>query len=105
MSRLLHILRLAEITPIIFIGTEGEDFFSLSGETQIRGDDGECAVFSHHREKTRRNNVDAGESQRLRMLGGLNHFRWLIADCAPATELAPLVEEKISGSFEIGRAS
>ena len=68
MSRLLHILGLAEIAPIVFIGTEGEDFFSSGGETQIRGDDRECAVFSHHRKKARRNEVDARKCQGLYLL-------------------------------------
>ena len=58
----------AEIAPIIFIGAKGEDFFSLGSETQIGGDDGESALFSHHRKKARRNNVDAGKSQRLQLL-------------------------------------
>ena len=68
LSGLHHIVRLAEITPIIFIGAKGEDFFSAGGEMQIGGDDGENAFFSHHRKKTRRNNVDARKSQRPHLL-------------------------------------
>ena len=62
------LLGLAEITPIIFIGAKGEDFFSVGSETQIRGDDGESALFTHHRKKTGRNDVNAGKSQRLQLL-------------------------------------
>lgn len=60
-------VRPAEITPIIFIGAKGKDFFSLGSETQISGDDGESAFFAHPRKQTRRNNVDAAETQRLRL--------------------------------------
>src|SRR5438128_10502491 len=68
LSGLHHVVRPAEITPIIFVGAKGEDFFSVSGETQIGGDDGENAFFNHYGKKTRRNNVDAGKSQRLHLL-------------------------------------
>ena len=58
----------AEVAPIVVVGAKGEDFFSVSGETQIGGDDGENAFFNHYGKKTRRNNVDAGKSQRLHLL-------------------------------------
>ena len=63
-----QIFRPAEITPIILIGPKGQDVFSVGSEMQIGGDDGENALFSHHRKNTRRNDVDAGKSQCLRLL-------------------------------------
>src|SRR3984893_11277056 len=96
-----HTFRRAAIAPIIFIGVEGQDFFTLGSETQIRGDDGESAVFSNHRKKTRRNNVDSGKGPGLQPLGRPNQLRWLIAAGSPATELAPLVEQKIAGSLAL----
>ena len=62
---LRHVLWPAEIAPVIFVGAEAEDFFSLGGEPQVRGDDGERAFLHHQREQTRRDYVDARKSQRL----------------------------------------
>src|SRR5712692_3763177 len=62
-----QIFRPAEITPIILIGLEGQDVFSVGGEMQIGVDDGENALSSHPRKNTRRNNVDARKSQRLHL--------------------------------------
>src|SRR6266487_3214173 len=67
LSGLRHILRPPEIAPIILIGPKGGDFFSSASNTQIGVDDGENAFFTHHGKQTRRNNVDAGERQRLHL--------------------------------------
>src|SRR6185437_7114222 len=40
-----HMLRASEIAPAIRIGAEGADAFPFPGHSQIRGDDGEGAVF------------------------------------------------------------
>ena len=55
----------AEVAPIVLIGGEGEDFFSLGGEAEVRGDDGEDAFFGEHGEEARRDDVDAGEGEGL----------------------------------------
>src|ERR1035441_3669806 len=72
---LRHVLRTAEIAPIIFVRAEGEDFFSLASEAQVGGDDGERALLTHHRKQTRRNDVNARKCQRLKLLGGPN--KWI----------------------------
>src|ERR1700693_4011674 len=74
LGSLSHVVRPAKIAPIIFIGAKGENLFSLGRKAQIRVDDGESALFRHHRQKTRRNNVDARERQRLHARQGLNGF-------------------------------
>ena len=55
----------AEVAPVVFVGAEGEDFFSLDGETEIRGDNGEDAFLGDHGQETRRDDVDAGEGEGL----------------------------------------
>jgi hypothetical protein len=41
----------AEVAPVVFVGTEGEDFFALGGKAEIGVNDGEDAGFSELREK------------------------------------------------------
>ena len=53
----------AEVAPVVFVGAEGEDFFALGREAQIRVDDGKDAFFRHHAKESRRNHVDAGEGE------------------------------------------
>ncbi len=53
----------AEVAPVVFVGAEGEDFFSLGGEAEVGVDDGEDAFFGEHGEKAGRNDVDAGEGE------------------------------------------
>src|ERR1700693_658871 len=91
-----HLVRPAEITPIIVIGTKGEDFFFVGGEMQIGSDDREHAFFSHQRKKTRRNHVDAGKSQHLQLLWRSNGFTLMIAARSPPAKLKLLVEEQVS---------
>src|SRR5258706_10511198 len=62
----LHILWPSKIAPVVFVGAKSEDVLSIGSEAQIGRDDGERAVFRQHCKKPRRNNVDAGKSQRPR---------------------------------------
>src|ERR1700724_4545328 len=63
-----HIVRPTEITPKIFIGPKGEDFFAVGRKMQIGGDDGENAFFNDQGKEARRNNVDSRKSQALHLL-------------------------------------
>src|SRR5271165_4791403 len=96
-----HILRAAEIAPIIFIGAESKYFFSLRGETQVRANDGKRSVFGHHRKKARRNNLNAGKCQRLQALGGSNKLWFPIAASPPAAEAKPLVEQEVARGLAV----
>ena len=58
----------AEVAPVVLVGAEGEDFFALSGEAEVEGDDGEDAFFGEHGEKARGNNVDTGKGEGLQRL-------------------------------------
>src|SRR5229473_221506 len=78
---------------------KGEDVFPARSEPQIGSDDGENAFFNHHRKKTRRNNMDAGKSQRLHLVGRSNKFSFLTA--SPAAKLKLLVEEQVSGGLPV----
>src|SRR5271157_4056944 len=98
---LRHIFRLAEIAPIVFIGAKGDDCFSAGSNTQIGSDDGEGAFLRHHRQKTRRDYVDASESQRLDRRGRWNRFSLLIAPGTPAAKLKLLVEEQVSSRLAV----
>jgi hypothetical protein len=51
MGGLTDTVGFAEVAPIIFIGAEGTDFFSLRGKSKIGVDDGEGAVFLHQLEQ------------------------------------------------------
>src|SRR6266849_7246681 len=95
LRRLPHILRLAHIPPIIFIRSEGEDSFPLGCQTQIGRDDRERALFDHHFQKTRRNHVNAGESQCFGALGRSNQLGVSVASRSPSAKLKLLVEEEI----------
>src|SRR5712692_1620538 len=99
LSGLHHVVRPAQIAPIILIGPKGEDVFSLGSEPQIGSDDGENAFFNHHRKKTRRNDMDAAKSQRLHLLGRSNKFSFLTM--SPAAKLKLLVEEQVSSRLPV----
>src|SRR6476620_12173110 len=58
LGRLLQIVRPAQITPIVLVSSKSEDVLVLSGQMQIRGDDGKNSFFRHQRDKARRNHVD-----------------------------------------------
>jgi len=53
----------AEVAPVVFVGTEGKDFFALGRETKVGIYDGEDAVFGKHGEEARGDDVDAGEGE------------------------------------------
>ena len=58
---LLDIFRLAQIAPVVFVGAEGLNLFTLRCQPQICRDDGENAFFSQQRKDPRRDHVNAGE--------------------------------------------
>src|SRR5580700_1156514 len=97
---LRNALGLAEVAPIIFVGAESADYFSRRGKTQIRGDDGERSVFGQHAEQTRRNNVDAGEAQRIHFLAASDKF-WLIAAELSSTKLQLVIEQQAARRLTI----
>jgi hypothetical protein len=53
----------AEVTPIVVVGTEGEDVSPLGREAKIGGDDREGAFFGDHGQEARRNDVNTAEGQ------------------------------------------
>ena len=53
----------AEVAPVIFVGAEGKDFFTLRGEAEIGVDDREDASFREQRKEARGDDVDAGEGK------------------------------------------
>lgn len=59
MGGLGEIGRATEIAPIVFIGVEGEDVFTLGGEAQVGENDGEDTFFGEHRQQAGRDDVDA----------------------------------------------
>src|SRR5438270_11603214 len=54
----------AEVAPVVFVGAEGEDFFTPGGEPKTSVDDGEDAGLSEHGKEARGDDVDAGEGER-----------------------------------------
>ena len=62
-ERLASDRRGGEVAPIVVIGAEGEDSFSLGGETHIGDDDGEDAFLGQHQRKAERDDMDAGKAR------------------------------------------
>src|SRR6478672_10051382 len=52
---LADVFRLAQVAPVIFVGAEGLNLFTLRSQPQIRRDDREDAVFCEQRKDARRN--------------------------------------------------
>jgi hypothetical protein len=65
---LRHLVRPAEIAPIIVVGAKAENFIFRGSDAKITVDDRESAVLSYHGNKARRNDVDSRKSKRLRIL-------------------------------------
>ena len=72
----------AEVAPVEFVRAEGENLFVLGGEAEVRGDDGENALFGDHREEARGNDVDTGEGEGLQIRRGADDFGFLTTDAA-----------------------
>src|ERR1700681_4658936 len=62
--------RLAQVAPIVFVGAESLNLFTLSGQAQICRNDRENAFFRKQREYPRRDHVNAGEGQLRHLLRG-----------------------------------
>jgi len=62
------VFRGAEVAPVIFVGAEGDDFFSGGSEAQIRGDDREDAFFCDEVEQARGDDVDSAEGEWVQVL-------------------------------------
>ena len=69
-SGLGEIGRAAEVAPVVFVGAEGEDFFTLGSEEEIGVDDGEDALLGEHGKEARGDDVDAGEGEGVERLRG-----------------------------------
>jgi len=54
-------LNATQVTPVVLIGPESEDFFALPRKAQVRSNDGENALFRQYGQKMRRDYVYAGE--------------------------------------------
>ena len=57
--------RAAEVAPVVVVGAESEDGLALGGEAEVGGDDGEDAFFGEEGEEAGRDEVAAGEGERL----------------------------------------
>jgi hypothetical protein len=71
--------RPAQVSPIIFISLERDDFFSLRSHAQIAINDGKGTLFTHHPEKTRRDYMDSAKSQRSSLVVNSNRCRSVTA--------------------------
>ena len=91
-----EVLGPAEIAPVRLIGAKGEDRFTLSGETEVGGDDGEGAFLGQVGEDAWRKDLNATEAERVDRSRRDGPLGFSIATDAAARELALLVEEKIA---------
>ena len=89
-----EVLRPAEIAPVRLIGAKGADRFTLGGEMEIHGNDGEGAFLGHLGENAWRKDVNATEGERMDRLRGDDPLGFCID--ATAAEPAMLVEEKVT---------
>src|SRR5438552_12951184 len=90
----------AEVAPIVFIGVEGANLFSLRGKPEIAVDDGEHTFFRHQREQPRRNYVDAGKGQRLEVRSDADNFGLAIT-CDSAAKLIVVVKKQLPGTLAL----
>src|SRR5579864_1880205 len=67
--RLKHMFWLAQIAPVIFVGTKRSNYLSRSCQPQIGSDDGKDAILGQHWEESWRDDVDAGKCQRGHRFG------------------------------------
>jgi len=93
---LLQIFQTPEIAPVVLVGTEGKNLFSLAGEPQIGRDDGKDARLSEIGKQARGNDVDPGESKGLHTPRGADDFRGGVAPDAAAAQLKVFVEEQVA---------
>src|SRR5439155_20164470 len=91
----------AEVAPIVFIGVEGANLFSLRGKPKIAVDDGEDTFFRHQREQPRRNYVDAGKSQRLEVRRDADNFGLAITSDSAAAKLIVVVKKQLPGTLTL----
>src|SRR5258708_30476349 len=91
----------AQIAPIIFVGTEPQDFLSLASQAQIGLDDRENPFFHHLRNEVGRNYVDTAKSQRLHLRRRPNQFKLAIASGPAAAKPKLFVENPAAGSLAI----
>src|SRR5215467_2869883 len=96
LSGLPYAVHTAQVAPVILIGAESQNFFSLTSQPQIDGNNRKYAIFFDHGKKARRNNVDARESQRLHLRGRPHQFRILIAPGPATAKLKLLVKQQVS---------
>jgi len=64
----------AKVAPVVFVGTKGEDFVALGGESDVRVNDGKDSGFGEEGEDARREDVDAGKSERVGRQGFLGRI-------------------------------
>src|SRR4029077_20561291 len=96
--RVPHLLRLAQVFPVITIGTIPDNLFPLRGQTQIGRENREDSTLRHHAQKSRRTHVDAAERESLHSRRRSYQFRRSIPSGLPPAKLKLFVEQQISGS-------
>src|SRR6266700_1855694 len=93
---LLDVLGAAEVAPVVLVGAEGGDGLAFSGEPEVGVDDGECAGFGELGKDLRRDDVDAGEGEGLRVGGGPDEFGGAGEAGAATAERAVFVGEEVA---------
>lgn len=93
---LIEVGRAAQVAPVRIVGGKRDDILSPGRQIQISINDGEGAFFLHEGEEARRDDVDAGESEGLRVRGDADDFL-LLQDLA-AAEVEIVVEKQLAGT-------
>ena len=83
----------AQIAPEVFIGAEAENFLSLSCEPQVGGNDGKDTFFRQQRKNTRREHVDAAESQGKALGRGADNLRCILFRFSPAQQVGIIKQQ------------
>src|SRR5579864_1956426 len=99
-GRLGHVLGLAQIAPVIWVGAEGDDSLSLGGQAQVGGDDREHTLLGDHAEELRGNDMNPGECQRCGLLRRADHLGRIGAGL-PSAKLAAFVEQEVAGGLAL----
>jgi hypothetical protein len=93
--------RTPDVGPGKFVSPVGQDLAVTGSEIQIGVDDGERALFIHHRKQAGRDDVYSSETQGLGMFEAANKLFSSVSRGPPPAKFILLIKEQVSGRIVI----
>src|SRR5262249_6336845 len=78
-----------------------KQLFLVGCELEVGVNDGEDAVFRHHAQKARRDDVNSGEGKSLHLVSRAGHVGGLVAFQSPAAKVKLIVEKQVPRTFAL----